>query len=446
MNYRTTSKNCKKSLANAALIGLLSCISVVDANAFSLDDAIIFSHENNYQILAEAQNYESSKMELPKAIGGFLPTVSANGAQTKTKFTSPEAEARTDIQHRTRTKGATVTQPIFNGGDTYAQVRIAQYSKKSGLSRFNDTSNTITVQAVTSYDGVLSSREIYEINIQNEEIFRKSLEYSRIRFDAGVITKTDVLQSEVKYSDAQASKERAYANMKNSEAAFKQVVGIEVPASLDPIDVSNITLPSNVDEVIEISKENNPALKAYKYDYEAAKYGVNRAVSRVLPSVYAQAQFNRSDRPNDISNTYDSNTYTVNLSVPIFQGGGEYASIKQSRHQANKADYDYRQIDTKVVQQAIQVWNNYKTAQAVLKTRKDGIAAATEALDGVQEEVNIGTRTTIDLLNAQTDLFNARVAERQARSDLVTATYQMLQTMGALTPANADYLDEVSGS
>lgn len=445
MNYQTTSKNCRKSLANAALIGLLSCVSVVNANAFSLDDAIIFSHENNNQILAEAQNYESSKMELPKAIGGFLPTVSANGAQTKTKYTTGVVEDAVK-KHTVRTKGATVTQPIFNGGDTYAQLRIAQYTKKSGLSRFNDTSNTITVQAVTSYDGVLSSREIYEINIQNEEIFRKSLEYSRIRFDAGVITKTDVLQSEVKYSDAQASKERAYANMKNSEAAFKQVVGIEVPQSLDPIDVSNITLPSNVDEVIQISKDNNPALKAYKYDYKAAQYGVNRAVSRVLPSVYAQAQFNRSDRPNDISNTYDSNTYTVNLSVPIFQGGGEYASIKQSRHAARKADYDYRQIDTKVVQQAIQVWNNYKTAQAVLKTRKDGIAAATEALDGVQEEVNIGTRTTIDLLNAQTDLFNARVAERQARSDLVTATYQMLQTMGELTPANADYLDEVAGS
>lgn len=445
MNYQSILKNCKSSLASASLGAVLSIVQACNANAFTLDDAIILAHENNYKILAESQNYDATKMALPKALGGFLPTVQGTSTNSKTELQSRAAREASNRDPNIHTYGATVTQPIFNGGGTYAQVRIAQSAKKSGLARFYNVSNAITVQAVSAYEGVLSGRHIYEINVKNQDVFKQSLDYARIRFDAGVITKTDVLQAEVRYSDAQASKEKAYADMKNAEATFEQVLGAQAPADMDTIDVSHITLPSNVEELIEIAKSNNPALKSSRADYDVARYQVNTAVAQILPSVSAQAQMLRSDKKKDVFNSVDANTYTLQVQVPIFQGGGEYASIKERRHLARKADYDYRQLDREVNESAITVWNNYRTALAVVKTRTDGVTAAEQALEGVQEEVNIGTRTTIDLLNAQNELFNAKVAHRRAKSDVVVVTYQMLQVMGAMSAPDIEYLNNMAG-
>ena len=169
-----------------------------------------------------------------------------------------------------------------------------------------------------------------------------------------------------------------------------------------------------------------------KYNANVAQYQINQAVSRVLPKVNATAQFTRSDYAKYNLSNPDSNTYALQVSVPIFQGGGEYASIKEQIHLSHQADYNYKEVDRQVIESSISVWNNYKTSKAIIKSREEAIKAATLALEGVQEEANIGTRTTIDLLNAEKELFDAKVSYRTAKRDYIVSIYQMLQLMGSI--------------
>jgi len=409
----------------------------VAALGYTIEDAMIMAHENNNKVLAEYQNLEASKMAKPKAYGEFLPTVKLNNGNSHTKYENPAVKATVGDPYY-RQYGATISQPLFNGGSSYAQVKIANNIVESSLEKLKDVSNSITVNAVQAYEGVLAAREIFNINIQNEEIFEKYLEFTKIRFEAGVITRTDVLQAEVRLSDAKAQKESAYANMRNTEANFEHIIGTAPLDSMDAIQIDNIALPSTVDELIEIAKQNNPTLKTYQYGTKNAKYQVNVAAAQILPTVSANATIARLNK-NNISSTASNNTYTLQVSVPLFQGGGEYANIIEKKHLARKADFDEKEIENQLIETSISVWNNNKTSKSIVKARFDAITAAEKALEGVKEEVNVGTRTTIDLLNAQSELFNAKVTYRNAKASLVISVYQMLQLMGHIDPINLEY-------
>ncbi|MFN8911988.1 MAG: TolC family protein, partial [Alphaproteobacteria bacterium] len=282
------------------------------------------------------------------------------------------------------------------------------------------------------YENVLATREIYNINIANEKIFARYLDFTKTRFAAGVVTKTDVLQAEVRYSESIAQKEQAYSSMLNAQATMARLLGQNITESMDHIDASGIQLPENVDELIEITRRNNPSLMTSKYNANVAQYQINQAVSKVLPRVSATAQFTRSNYAKYNLSNPDSNTYALQVSVPIFQGGGEYASIKEQVHLSHQADYNYKEVDRQITERSISVWNNYKTSKAIIKSREEAIRAATLALEGVQEEVTIGTRTTIDLLNAEKELFDAKVSYRTAKRDYIVSIYQMLQLMGSI--------------
>jgi TolC family type I secretion outer membrane protein len=432
MIYLSYWKHCISALLKVVLI-----IYPFSAFCFTLDDAIILAHENNNKVLSEFQNYNAARMSKPKAYAGFLPSVNLNNSNNHQEFTVPSVKNQLGSPYY-RQYGMTVNQPIFSGGGTYAQVKIADNTVASGLAQFHDVSSSITLDAVRAYEGVLRTREVYDINIKNEQIFEQYLEFTKIRFEAGVITRTDVLQAEVRLSDAKAQRETAYASMRNSEANFEHIIGIHPSKEMDPIVTNNISVPTTIDELIVAAKDNNPTLKAATYNAKAAKYQVNASVAQVLPTVSANATVTRiTDAA--LAGSNSNNTYTLQVNVPIFQGGKEFADIAEKKYKARKADFDRREVEDQLVENAISVWNNNKTSKSVIKARWDSIVAAEEALTGVKEEVTVGTRTTIDLLNAESELFNARVTHRNAQSELVISIYQMLQLIGQIDPIGLDY-------
>ncbi|MDF3047918.1 MAG: type secretion outer membrane protein [Candidatus Midichloriaceae bacterium] len=434
MTYRKIWKTYLNALLSLLVIGYPIC-----ALSYTLEDAMIMAHENNNKILAEYQNLEASKMAKPKAYSELLPTVKLNNTNYHTKYENP-ADKRASGDPYYRKYGASITQPLFNGGSTYAKIKMADATVDSSIERLKDISNSITVSAVQAYEGVLAAREIFNINLQNEEIFERYLEFTAIRFKAGVITRTDVLQAEVRLSNAKAQKENAYAEMRNTEANFEHIVGSPPLEAMDAVQIDNIVLPSSVDELIDIAKQNNPTLKTYQYGTKNAKYAVNVAAAQILPTVTANAEIARLSKTKpSLPTSNNNNTYTLQVSAPLFQGGSEYANIIEKQHLARKADFDEKEIENQLIESCISIWNKNKTSKSVVKARLDAITAAEKALEGVKEEVNVGTRTTIDLLNAQSELFNAKVSYRTAKADLIISVYQMLQVMGQIDSINPDY-------
>lgn len=433
MIYLRKLKDLIKQRNFLVAVGLSTTIivSASDVFAYTLDDAFVSAHENNYSILAEFEKLESTKLEKPKAYTGFLPTVSGTLANTKTELEVPAAK-RGQAKEKVNTRTLTISQPIFKGGETFANIKIAENAVEAGQASFKAVSNEISLRTVSAYEGVLNSRDIYELNLHNEKVLGENLKLTRTKFKHGEVTKTDVLQAESRYSSAIADKERAFGEVKAAEALFVRIVGADLPTEFSPISLENVSLPETYEELLEIALKNNPNLMSRKFNSEASKYGITKAYSVIMPKVSANAQYRRSDLPKTSSNTTDSDSYTVNLTIPIFQSGAEYADIFKSQHQAKKDEYDYKEVERQIREQAVKVWNNYKVSQAVIKSSDEAIQAAQKALDGVREEAKAGTRTTLDILNQQQELFSAAVRKRSATKDLVESVYSILQLMGSL--------------
>lgn len=403
---------------------------VAEASAFTFSDALIIAQENNYQILSGLESYEAAKMAKPKAFSNFLPSASVSRTQAENNYIHPQAKAFQ--QKHTRHDNLTISQPLFDGGASVAQLIQAQSSVDGAYHNLKATANQIGIQVVQAYEQVLAAREIYQINLDNEKIFSTFVDYTKTRFEAGVVTKTDVLQSEVQYLEAVASREKSYSDLLASEALFERLVGLKAPEKMDPVALPEALLPKNVDEFLMLAFENNPSLRVAQNKRVIAKYGINVSAAAILPTVKAQAQFSRSAAPANSASNPDSNTYLIQMSMPLFQGGKEYADIKEKAHLSEQSEFDLRETERELNENVIKTWNAFKSNKATVISYASAVDSALLALDGVKEETNIGTKTTIDLLNAQRDVFNARIGYRNARTTLVTSAYQILQILGQI--------------
>jgi len=431
MIYQSNFKNLKQ-LLKLSTIASFSVLISTSSNAYTLNDALISAHEHNYSILAEAENLEASKAVKKQSYTGFLPTVVANMRSTKTKLESPAARS-VQTKEKVSTRSITVTQPIFQGGDTYANIKIADSNLEAGKFRFMAVSNNISLQTVSAYEGILNARDIHMLAKNNEKVITENLNLTRTRFKHGEVTKTDVLQAESRLSAAVVRTERALGELRSAEALFERIIGDSLPEQMDEVSMLHVALPGSYEEFLDVSLKNNPSLSIQKYNSEASKYEVNKSYAVLMPKVTAQAQFTRTSLPKDLqSNTSDNNAYTINLEVPIFQSGSEYTEISRKQHLAKKQEYDYKENERTVRENSVRLWNTYKVSQSVIKSSDETIKAQQKVLDGTKEEAKAGTRTTLDVLDAQQELFNAQVTKRTATKDLIEAAYSMLQLMGSL--------------
>jgi outer membrane protein len=426
LNFYNITKKLFKAVSAVLLISLSST-----AQAITLDDAIISAYENNYSLKAEAENYSTAKTLRPKALAGFLPSASFTHQRVKQKYDTPTAQDFFgDSAHQ---QILSFNQPIFNGGRTVSEFLKANSQVEGGFQNFRDVMNTVAFQTAQAYENVLASEEIYKINVDNESRFKKYLDYTQTRFESGVVTRTDVLQAQVRLAESTSSKERAHSDFVKAQATLERLIGFSPDSkTLEPVKIDYLALPKSVDEVREAAFDSNPILKASKATEQVALYDLGIATSVILPTVSANVQQFRSNSSRNFSSSNDSTTYNMRLEVPIFQGGAEYADIGARVFQKYKAEYDSLETERRLEENIISSWNTYITNKYTLQFRTEAVRAAKSALEGVHEEVNIGTKTTIDLLDAETDLFNTLVSERITKRDLIVSAYQILQLVGRL--------------
>ncbi len=414
----------------------ICCTLSTPSYAMTVDDAVLMAYENNAGIKAERELYQAEKSAKFEAVSEFLPRINAQHTHRHTEYKDASIEALNTTPN-TRNYGATISQPLFNGGASLIRMQSASHTVLAAYFKLQSAAHALAAEAVEAYEKMRAMREIYQLNCDNQEVFEKHLEYAKIRFDAGVVTITDVLQAEVRLQDARAQKERAYANLMNAAASFERIVGAPPQSDLGAVNIENFVMPLDAEEFTFAVMQGNPSLKAKELESRIAANNMKREAAQLLPSVSAIAQFDRLHDAAKIRPEANSNTYALQVSIPIFQGGSEYASIRRKRHMAKSSELSQTETERKMREYSLSIWNNYNTALAVVKARHSGTVAAGRALEGVKEEVTFGTRTTLDLLNAQREVFEAKVAHRNAQMEMVIVRFKILQAMGRVDAIDA---------
>lgn len=425
----------------ASLAAALMGISATGAAAQTLTEALVAAYNTNPVLLGARAQLRAVDENVPQALAGWRPTVVLSGAAgyaeatSRTRAVSPTTRQNfslySDIDRDTLNLNATITQPLYRGGRTVAQTRRAENQVYAQRARLLQTEQQVMQDAVNAYAAVIRDQELLRLNQNNVQVLSRQLQATNERFRVGEITRTDVAQAESRLAGARAQREQAEGNLQISRATFQRVIAL-VPTRLVPPQVL-VPPVRTAQDAVATAGRNNPTVVAALFDEAAARDNIDLQFGALLPTASVQGQTFRIDNNTGRGQRISGAQVTANLSVPLYQGGAEHAAVRQARQQAQQARQVVEDAQRLAAQQARQAWEALSTARAQVRSVRSQIRAQEIALDGVQREAVVGSRTTLDVLNAEQELLNARTSLVQALANEVTASYQLAQTLGRLT-------------
>ncbi len=282
---------------------------------------------------------------------------------------------------------------------------------------------------------LLRDTAILELQRSNVNVLEATLRQTRDRFNVGEVTRTDVAQAESRLAGGRSQMLGAESNYVTSKATYRQVIGVE-PGKLAPGTSVDRFSPPTLPGALRRGDTEHPAIGTAAFNVDAAQFQVKIAEGALYPTLTLQGQLQKTFGSTTNFTTLQTFTpsVTAQLSVPIYQGGAEYATIRQAKETLGQRRIDLDTAREQVQQTVVQAWGQLQAAKAQIEATKAQVAATEIALNGVREEARVGQRTTLDVLNAQQDLVNARVAMVTAERDRVVASYTVLAATGALSP------------
>lgn len=421
-------------LAGVAMIGgALIAPEVVRAE--TLEEVLVSAYTTNPTLQARRARLRASDEAVPQALANWRPTVTLSGDSGRGKFESNQASQR-ETNRNPSNYALNVSQPLYRGGRTVAQTQQAEATVMAERALLQATEQTILLNAATAYLNVVRDEAVLRLNVNNEQVLRRQLDAARERFRVGEITRTDVSQAEARLSRASADRVAAEGALQNSRANFINVVG-QPPESPEAPQAA-VTVPASFDEVKAITLAKNPNVVAADWTASAAKEGVDLVFGELLPTVSLNGQYSRghdTSSRNDNNNQYESENMqaTLNVSVPLYEGGGTYSRVRAQKHTYGQRRIEADQARRDSLETATRGWEDLQAARARIKSYESQIHASELALAGVEEEAKVGSRTVLDVLDAEQELFDARVSMVRAQHDEMVAAFQVKSALGQMT-------------
>lgn len=405
----------------------------VSAGAETLESALARAYTASPIINSQRAGVRAGDENVNIALSGFRPTINATAqiTQTWTESNLPGGVTRRDAS-TPRSIGLELSQVIYNGRRTENSVRRAESGVFAARQSLDAQVQSVLFDAAQAYMDVLRDTAILNLQRSNVEVLAEQMRQTRDRFEVGEVTRTDVAQAEAREALARSQVNFAEANLRASIAVYRQIVGAE-PRALAPGRVPQRLIPGSVEAAIQIALAENPNIAASMHDLDAAQAQVRILEGELLPTLGVSAGVQHQvDAGAPRSQT--SAQIGARLTVPIYQAGEVSARIRQAKQNAAQARFQIDIVREQVRAAVVASWGQLDAATAQIAAAQAQVSAAETALAGVREEARVGQRTTLDVLNAQQELLNARVNLITAQRDRVVAGFRVIQSMGRLTP------------
>jgi outer membrane protein len=429
-------------LRNTSLLKLVGVTALAalcgpaPALAESMSSALARAYDNNPDINQQRAAVRAKDEGVPTAKAGWLPK--ANGTYTaghSAGFTQNPGTRATSSRFSTNPRGptVTVTQTLWDGERTSNSVRAAESTVLQARETMRYSELTTLQQGSTAYMDVLRDTAVLDLRRQNIEVLKVQLQQTRDRFQVGEVTRTDVAQAESSLAIGKADYAVAQSNLDTAIASFRRLIGVQ-PRQLQPAQPIEKLLPRTLDQSISIGLAEHPQIVGALHQVDVSQLQVKVAEGALLPSAglqgVASQQIDALGLPG-----YNQTSVSLNavINIPLYQGGAEYAAVRQAKELLGQARLavDSQRI---VVRGAIATsWGQLAASRAAIIAYQAAVKAAEVALNGVREEAKVGQRTTLDVLNAQQTLLNARVQLVTAQHDRVVGSYNVLAAIGLLS-------------
>ena len=412
------------ALAAAALTGT----GPTAARAESIAAALSSSYMGSPTLNAERARQRATDEAVPQALSGWRPTVSANGdagvAWNDSSITKPSRTVPAGV-------AATLTQPIFRGFRTVSGTAQAEALVSAGRQGLLAVEQQVLLDGATAYMNVIRDRNVLQLRQKNVEVLTEQLKASQARFDVGEITRTDVAQSQASLALSRSALAAAEANLATSVANYVRIIGY-APGTLRFPQLSALT-PKSLDNALSMAERINPNILSAAFNEEAARHNIDLVQGGLLPQVSFNAQYTYNHEPSAGIDWNDQATLFGQVQIPIYEGGLIYSEVRQAKQTASQRRLLVVDVRRQVREQVSDAWNLLKAAEAVIVSSKTQVEANRLALEGVRQEALVGSRTTLDVLDAEQTFVDSQVLLATAERDRIVSAYQLIASVGRMT-------------
>jgi outer membrane protein len=419
------------------ILGMVGLIPLAThAETLTLAEALALTYQTNPQLDAQRAALRATDEGVAEANAGWRPQISVSGSYGYETFHQP-AQPLFGVggisDYHPTTGDVSVTEPLFRGGRTYAEISKAKALVKAGRAQLAATEESVLLSAVTAYMDVV--RDEATVNFKRNAVSTLQTEFKAAQEgkEIGELTRTDVAQSQARLSGAEADLVTTEGQLAVSRSNFEHVIGR--PAETLEDEPSPAKLPADENAVVTAATQLNPQLVAARETARASDYAVDDAIGALMPQLSVSGQYVYTQgSPNNLApGTERYTTVLGQVTVPIYQGGSEEAAVRQAKQQRSQAEYLITDSERQATDAAHSAWQAYTAAEAAIHSNEAQLEANRIAFEGVKREQQIGSRTVLDVLNAEQEMLNSEVAVVQAKHDAVVAAYGVLSAMGQLT-------------
>lgn len=412
------------------LTATVLCTPAITAYAGPFEEAMKAAYEHNPRIHAQRKVLEQSNERVSQAVGNFRPNVNAlyETGRQRSRFDASEWN-----YGDTTTKQLTVNQPIFQGGTEWFRYFSAKNQVLAGRADLMTLEQQVLLDGVVAYMDVVQNESVLRLSENNEGVLGKQLDAANNRFEVGDITRTDVAQSQARLARSQSDSIQARGDLESAVANFERVIGHK-PQSLPlPVPTEFPPLPATLEEAIKVAMDNNPSIKSAAYIRESAEDDIGTNVGGLLPQVAVIGRMTREDGAGTTGTSdFDTDALLLNVSIPIYQQGNQYSRVREARLIEKRREFEMENTEDAVREGVIQAWENLQTAISTITAQEEAIRAAETALSGVRQEQQYGARTILDVLDAEQELFIARVNLVRAERNRIVSIYNLLLVLGEM--------------
>ncbi len=418
----------KLSQACSALV-LLAALAPTGAWATSLDDAIAVALKTNPETLEARANIDFADSKVREARSAALPQVSLSGetGHGRTNLSGFFGFGKANLDPRTAQ--IELRENLFSGGAVLAGINQAKQGREAALQISEGTKARLIAQVAEAYGDVLYAKAVFDVTTTYLNTTEDVARQAKLRFAAGEIPKSDLAQADARRAEGRAQLTKSQEMLADARAHYRAVVG-EDAGELDPLPV--LGSPSgNLDAVIERALDANPGLRAAQAGLRAAKAGVRQAEAERLPTVALTVSATTAHDEFFPGYRSDGTMVGVQGRWTLFSSGGVSARISEARANLRKAQAEVMKAQSTVREAVIAAWSALASATANESAMEDQVAAQHFALDSVREEVRVGQKTTLDLLNAERELLDAKSKLAAVKTARAIAFFQLQAAVGA---------------
>ena len=422
--------------AACSALGLLAVLgTAVPAGAQTLADALARVYAENPQILAERARVRSLDEQVPQALANWRPTIEAQSSAgwQRSGIGQPigNRTVNTAGEHQPRSLGVVASQPLYRGGRTVAQTSRAENIVLAARANLLATEQQVLQNAAIAYLDVVRDQAVAELNRNNVGVIERQLDAARDRFRVGDATRTDVSQAESRLSRAVADRALAEGQLEASRATFERFVGVAPGVLAQP--TLTVALPAVLDEALQLAL-GAWSVQSAQFGEAAARDQIDVNRGEALPSAALRVTGQRNIEPSLTTNRQDTVSVIAQVTVPLYQGGAVSSRVKEATETAGQRQQEVDQARKQAIESTRRSWQSLVAARANVTARQAQIRAAETALDGVRQELASGSRTVLDLLNAEQELLDSRVSLVRGQRDELAAAFQLLAAIGRFGP------------